>query len=163
MSRWTLPRRSQPTSPPRQSQSASTQTLPVQLSVSGAGCPVGTYTTPATLAWANGGTCNVQAATPQGGPDSRWVFSRWSDGSTANPRAIPASPGAVYTLVMTGEHRLTRTVSGQGSVSGADGFYVAGSLVELTATPAAGYQFSGWTGTGGGADNPVFIRMDAPA
>jgi uncharacterized repeat protein (TIGR02543 family) len=135
---------------------------PVQFSVSGAGCPVGTYTTPATVGWANGGACNVQATTPQGGPDSRWVFSRWSDGSTANPRAIMAMTGAVYTLVMTSEHRLTRTVSGEGSVSGADGFYAASSSVQLTANPAAGYQFAGWSGTGGGADNPVSIRMDGP-
>ena len=135
---------------------------PVQFTVTGAGCPAGTYTTPANVAWANGGVCNIQAITPQGGPDSRWVFSRWSDGSAANPRAIMAASGAVYTLVMTGEHRLTRAVSGQGSVSGADGFYAAGSFVQLTAAPAAGYQFAGWSGTGGGVDNPVSIRMDGP-
>ena len=91
-------------------------------SVSGAGCPAGTYTTPAAISWNAGSSCIVSVVSPQGGPDTRWIFSRWSDGSTANPRSIVASPGAVYALVWSTEHRLTRTVAGQGSVSGADGF-----------------------------------------
>lgn len=134
---------------------------PIQIAVSGAGCPSGSYTTPANLTWVHGAGCNIAAQT-QGSSDTRWVFSRWSDGSSSNPRTLSAFPGAVYSLVMAAEHRLTRTVSGQGSVSGADGFYAAASSVQLTATPAPGYQFAGWSGTGGGADNPVSIRIDGP-
>ena len=81
------------------------------------------------------------------------VFNRWSDGSTANPRAIIASPSAVYTLVWSVEYRLTRTVSGQGSVSGADGFYPSGSNVSLTATPGADYHFP--DGLAGAADQAI--------
>jgi hypothetical protein len=135
----------------------------VQFSVSGAGCAAGTYTVPANIVSTNGSACNLSVITPQGGSDSRWVFTRWSDGSTANPRMIMATAGAVYTLVMSAEYRLTRTVNGEGSVSGADGFYGAGSTVQLTAAPAAGYQFGGWSGSGGGMDNPVSVRMDGPA
>jgi uncharacterized repeat protein (TIGR02543 family) len=135
----------------------------VQFSVSGAGCPAGTYTVPANVVWTNGSVCSVSVVTPQGGPDSRWVFTRWSDGSTANPRTIMATSGAVYTLVMAAEYRLTRTVNGQGSVSGADGFYAAGSTVQLTAAPAADHQFSGWSGSSSGIGNPVSLRMDGPA
>jgi uncharacterized repeat protein (TIGR02543 family) len=68
-------------------------------SVSDAGCPAGTYTAPAAVSWIAGSTCSITAGSPQGGPDTRWVFSRWSDGSTTNPRAIVAAPGTVYTLV----------------------------------------------------------------
>ena len=124
-------------------------------SVSGAGCPAGTYTAPAAVSWIAGSTCNINVVSPQGGTDTRCVFSRWSDGSTANPRAIVAAPSAVYTLVWSVEYRLTRTVSGQGSVSGADGFYPSGSSVSLTATPAADYQFAGWTGGAGRIEQPV--------
>jgi len=38
--------------------------------------------------------------------------------------------------------------------------YVAGTVVTLTATPANGYQFSGWTGDAGGGTNPLTIKMD---
>ena len=131
-------------------------------SVSGAGCPAGTYTAPAAVSWIAGSTCNINVVSPQGGTDTRFVFNRWSDGSTANPRAIIAAPSAVYTLVWSVEYKLTRTVSGQGSVSGADGFYPSGSSVSLTATPAADYQFSGWTGGAAGSSNPLTVRMDGP-
>lgn len=130
----------------------------VSLLVVGPGCPSGTYTTPATMMWPAGVICTVMAGSHQDGPDSRWVFSHWSDGSVANPRSITSSASAVYAL----EHRLTRNVVGQGTVSGVDGFYAAASTVQLTATPAVGYQFSGWNGVVGGMGNPVTLRMDGP-
>ena len=72
------------------------------------------------------------------------------------------SPGAVYALYMNGEYRLTRTVNGPGSVSGADGFYSAGSMLQLTATASAGSQFAGWSGSADGMSNPLSLRMDGP-
>ena len=62
----------------------------------------------------------------------------------------------------TTEHRLTRSVSGQGAVSPSDGFYAAGSTIQLTATPSAGYQFTGWSGSATGTANPLAVLMDAP-
>ncbi|WP_299714898.1 InlB B-repeat-containing protein [uncultured Tenacibaculum sp.] len=47
------------------------------------------------------------------------------------------------------------------SPSSADGLYVDGTSVELTATPAAGYQFDGWSGDATGTTNPLTITMDA--
>ena len=96
-------------------------------SVSGAGCPTGSYTTPATITWTTGTSCDVTVPPTQGGPDTRQAFTRWTDGVTLNPRAIIASPGANYTMQWSTEHRLTRSVSGQGAVSASDGFYTAGS------------------------------------
>ena len=131
-----------------------------QFTVSGSGCPAGTYTAPLSLSWLNGSGCGIAVASPVGGPDSRFVFSGWADGPTSNARTITASPGAVYTFALATEHRLTRGVSGQGSVSGADGFHAAGSTVQLVATPQAGYQFAGWSGSISGSANPVSFVMD---
>ena len=136
--------------------------ISAQFSVSGTGCPTGAYSTPANVAWTNGTACTVSATTPQGGPDTRYKFASWTDGSTTNPRTITATSGATYSMTFTPEHKLVRTVSGQGSVSGSDGFYTAGSSLQLTAAPASGYQFTGWSGSASGSANPLTILLDAP-
>ena len=106
----------------------------VAFSVSGVGCPSGAYTAPITLSITNGVTCTLTVQPPAATADTRSSFSRWADGTLSATRTIVASPGAVYTIVMTTEYRLMRLVSGAGSVSGSDAFYAAGSTVQLTAT-----------------------------
>jgi hypothetical protein len=39
--------------------------------------------------------------------------------------------------------------------------YAPGSTVVLTATPALGYLFSGWSGNASGILNPLIITMDS--
>jgi uncharacterized repeat protein (TIGR02543 family) len=39
--------------------------------------------------------------------------------------------------------------------------YRAGEIVKLTATPVAGYHFTGWTGTTTSATNPLLLTMDS--
>ena len=133
-----------------------------QFAVSGTGCPAGTYTAPVSVVWTSGTACSITPTTPMGGPDTRYVFSSWTDGSSATPRSIVAAPGASYTMSFTTEHKLTRSVSGQGTVSGSDGFYGAGSIVQLTASAGSGYQFTGWSGSASGASNPLALVMDGP-
>ena len=136
--------------------------IAAQFSVSGTGCPTGAYSTPTTVTWTNGAQCVITATTPQGGTSTRYAFLKWADGSTANPRTITAAASAAYSMTFTPEHKLIRTVSGQGSVSGSDGFYAAGSSVQLTATPAAGYRFTGWSASATGTTNPLTVVVDAP-
>ena len=92
-------------------------------------------------------------------------FQGWANGGSANPRTFIAASGtSSYTMLFATEHQLLRTVSpaGAGSVSSADGYYLAGSVLPLTATASSGYQFSGWTGAVSGISNPVSVTMDAP-
>jgi hypothetical protein len=42
----------------------------------------------------------------------------------------------------------------------AGGKYVAGTQVELTASPAEGYLFRTWGGDLSGSENPASLRMD---
>ena len=60
------------------------------------------------------------------------------------------------------QYTLTVNAVGSGSVAlnPAGGVYDAGTVVTLTATPGAGYQFNGWSGEVSGAANPATIAMD---
>ena len=138
----------------------------VPFTVSGSGCTPAPATTPTTLSWQNGASCTVSFNSAQnvaGG--TRMGFQGWADGGSANPRTFIASSGtSSYTMLFATEYQLVRTVApaGAGSVSSADGYYLAGSALQLTATANPGYQFSGWTGSASGSSNPVAVTMDAP-
>ena len=58
---------------------------------------------------------------------------------------------------------LTTNVSGSGRVARNPNAasYAAGTVVTLTATPAAGFQFAGWSGDLTGSANPTTITMSA--
>lgn len=60
-------------------------------------------------------------------------------------------------------HALTVIASGTGSVakSPEGSSYQFGSVVALTATPAVGYVFGGWSGDVTGMTNPTVVAMDA--
>ena len=105
------------------------------------------------------------------------------------PGALPAAAethtpsdrgtlGGAYsiTLGINGSGRVVgvgSTASGTFSISVAataggrafatSGFYAAGTVVTLTATPASGYTFAGWTvdGTAAGSANPFTLTMTA--
>ncbi|XXY50722.1 family 43 glycosylhydrolase [Sorangium sp. So ce269] len=61
------------------------------------------------------------------------------------------------------EYALTIETSGEGTTDPAPGTYTqkAGSWITVTATPAAGYNFLGWSGASAGLDNPLTITLDA--
>jgi hypothetical protein len=68
----------------------------VGFAVSGANCSAGNYATQATVTWIPGESCAV-AVTPLAG----YLFDKWNDGSTGNPRTFvaPATPtGYSFTL-----------------------------------------------------------------
>ena len=70
----------------------------------------------------------------------------------AGPQAANAAPEGLFTI----EHNLTVNKVGTGTVTSNDGFincgvdcsesYAQGSVITLTATPAAGSTFTGWSG-----------------
>ncbi len=134
-----------------------------------AGCQVATValqTSPSGLAVSLGGSSSVApvsgqysvgssvaigTTSPQAGPaGTQYVFSSWSDGGAITHNITVPGVGATYTATaaFTTQYQLTTGVSpaGGGTVSVASGgFYNTGTSVALTATPATGYEFSGWS------------------
>ena len=100
-------------------------------------------------------------------PDAGHQFSGWSGDLTgaANPATITMDANknvtATFTALPPTQYSLIVNVSGSGMVNPSGGDYDAGAMVTLTATPDAGYQFSGWSGDLTGAANPATITMNA--
>jgi len=103
--------------------------------------------------------------------DSGYQFDGWSGdlspASGTNPATITMdadkSVTATFTALPPPQYTLSVNVVGSGNAtlnpSGA--VHNAGTVVTLTATPAAGYQFAVWSGDLSGSTNPATITMGA--
>jgi uncharacterized repeat protein (TIGR02543 family) len=79
----------------------------------------------------------------------------WSCGTGDNQKwTVSGGGGTTYTLAIS--------TSGNGSTTPPPGAhtYEPGTVVSVTATPAAGATFTGWSGAATGTTNPVSITMD---
>ena len=98
--------------------------------------------------------------------DAGWTFTGWSgdaSGST-NPLQVTMDGNKNITATFTiNTYTLTVTPVGNGSVgkSPDQPDYDFGTLVDLTATPATGWHFVGWSGDATGNTNPLQVTMDA--
>jgi len=84
------------------------------------------------------------------------IFANSNDSFSAN---------ATYTLTPQFYLTMSANPSSDGSTSPSSGWYNAGSVVTITATPNTGYKFAGWTGSGTqsytGSNNPATVVMDS--
>ncbi len=80
-------------------------------------------------------------------------------GATRTGRIVIA--GKTYTITQKTTLPVTTKAVGSGTIVGA-GDYNQGTSVTLTATPAAGYVFSHWSGDAVGVTNQVAISVDSP-
>ncbi|MFC6223004.1 PQQ-dependent sugar dehydrogenase [Hymenobacter artigasi] len=119
---------------------------------------------PNAATYTSGSTVSL-TATPAAG----YQFSGWSgDASgTANPLSVTITANknitATFTVVASATYTLNTNVVGAGTVAKNpdQANYTSGSTVSLTATPGAGYQFSGWSGDASGTANPLSVTMNA--
>ena len=88
-------------------------------------------------------------ATPQG----EYLFKDWSDGNTNATRTITVSSNTTLTANFEKKkYPLTVNIEGEGEVleeivnAGRTTDYDSGTTVKLTAVPAEGWEFIGWTG-----------------
>src|SRR5450759_280254 len=102
-------------------------------------------------------------------PENLYQFTGWSGGATGtiNPVTVTMDAdktvNASFELIPPINYTLTLNAGSGGSITGATSGtqYLAGTQVTLTAVPASGYSFTGWSGGATGTINPVTITMDA--
>ena len=89
------------------------------------------------------------------GTNSHQGISFSDNYSPAPSITVAAPPPTTYTL--------TVTTSGQGTVAKSPNAasYTAGTQVQLTATPSAGWSFAGWSGGLTGASNPASVTVNS--
>ncbi|MBL8211315.1 MAG: PQQ-dependent sugar dehydrogenase [Bryobacterales bacterium] len=106
---------------------------------------------------------SLGAPTTLGTFGTRWVFTSWSDNGTQSHDINTPATNTTYTASFLTQHLLTLSASGPGSISAnppsVDGFYNAGTTVEVTASPSSQFQY--WSGDLG-TDNPANLTMTNP-
>ena len=118
------------------------------------------------FSWQPGSSHTIATASPQDGASgTRYVWGNWSDGGAISHTVAPAT-NKTYTANFTTQYYLTMAHGAAGTVSPSSGWRNSGTAILITATPASGYIFSDWTGTGtgsySGTNNPASITMSGP-
>jgi uncharacterized repeat protein (TIGR02543 family) len=94
-----------------------------------------------------------------------YAFSGWTGDytSTANPLAITmdSNRNVVANFTTAATCTITYNIVGSGTVTPAAGAYNCGSVLQLTATPGAGYTFTSFSGDFSSTDNPAFFTINA--
>ncbi len=122
-----------------------------------------TLTAKVVVEWGSGSSHTLVAPTPQPiSTGERYAFASWSDAGAATHTVAPTA-ATTYTANFVVQYHLTTAVNipGGGTVSPANGaWYNSGATATVTATPAADYHFSGWSGACTGT-GPCTITMSA--
>jgi uncharacterized repeat protein (TIGR02543 family) len=99
-------------------------------------------------------------------PDTGWTFDGWSGGlsGATTPETVIVDGNKTITATFTPKgYTLTLNTVGSGSIT-ADpnqATYHHGDLVTVTATPAVGWSFMGWSGDLASSENPASITIAA--
>jgi uncharacterized repeat protein (TIGR01451 family) len=125
-----------------------------------------TYGSAQTFSWQPGSSHTFATTSPQsGGTGVRYVWGNWSDGGAMSHTVAPTT-NKTYTATFRTQYYLTMSHGTGGTVSPASGWKASGTTVSISATPATGYHFTNWTGSGTGSysgpNNPASISMNGP-
>ena len=139
------------------------QTNPADLSFTVDGT---TYTATQTFSWVPGSSHTIATTWPQSGDTGiRYVWSSWTDGGAISHTVAPTT-NTTYTATFRTQYYLTMSHNTGGTVTPPSGWRGSGSSVPINATPASGYHFTNWTGSGTGSysgpNNPASITMNGP-
>jgi hypothetical protein len=125
-----------------------------------------TYSSTQTFSWVPGSSHTIATTSPQsGGTGVRYVWTSWSGGAAISHTVAPTT-NKTYTANFNTQYYLTMTHGTGGTVTPSSGWRGSGTTVSIRATPASGYSFSNWSGSGtgsfSGTTNPASITMGGP-
>ena len=104
-------------------------------------------------------------------PSAEYVFDGWTGSVITSDQSFSMTMDANKSLTanfIKKQYPLTITIQGEGTVSenvikaGVATDYTSGSIIELTANPPYGWEFSEWKGDLTGTENPKQITIDKP-
>jgi Divergent InlB B-repeat domain len=124
------------------------------------------YTVVQTFSWQPGSTHTIATTSPQNGATGvRYVWVNWTGGGAISHTVAPTT-NATYTANFNTQYRLTMTPGTGGTVSPTSSWRSSGAAISISATPATGYSFTNWTGSGtgsfSGTNNPASITIGGP-
>ena len=124
------------------------------------------YNAAQTFTWAHGSSHTIATTSPQSGDTGvRYVWGSWNSGGAISHTVAPTK-STTYTAKFTTQYFLTMAAGTGGRVSPMNGWRNSGTTFSITATPATGYSFTSWSGTGtgsfSGTDNPASVTMGGP-
>lgn len=101
--------------------------------------------------------------------NSRYAFSKWSDGKAQSHTVTLPAGSAAYTATLTAQYAPatnfdfppcggTATLSPDSPTG--DGFYPTGQMLTFTATPESSWTFAGWTYDRTGTTNPTTLTAN---
>ena len=99
-------------------------------------------------------------------PDAGWEFSGWSNdlSGTTNPDYLTMDSNKTVTCTFTEipKYSLSVNIVGSGIVTiNGSTPYNPGDIVNMTAYPNPGWEFSGWSNDLSGTTNPDYLTMDS--
>ncbi|QOY89886.1 InlB B-repeat-containing protein [Paludibaculum fermentans] len=108
-------------------------------------------------------TLSTEATQVPDGGTVRFDFDSWSDNGPATHQITLGDADASYSLVWKPYFLLETITSVGGTVTPETAFWPAGAQVQVTATPAAGYTFTGFSAPLSGTANPQTILLSGPS
>jgi uncharacterized protein (TIGR03437 family) len=125
------------------------------------------WLTPMRVGWTAGSThtLDLTAAQAAGNNTVHYQFTGWENGSTTTARTVTAGGAATaFTASFSTKYLLTAGAIGPGTVvvspSSPDGYYDAGSKVQVTAVPSSGFALRSWLGDFMGGTAQQTLTMD---
>lgn len=133
--------------------------VPQQYQVTGSVTPAGAGSVSGTGEYTEGDTATLRAS-----PHTGYRFDRWSGGLSGsnNPQSLPVNgPKTVTAHFSRLAYPLTVSVQGSGTVTGTR-TYQHGEVATVTATPASGWRFNGFSGDASGSASSTTVLMNGP-